>query len=289
MRRTNELTPVQKWERATLADNFIFCKVMSSAPEVCKEVLELLLGIEIDRIEQSHTEHSMRADYDSKGIRFDVYVKDGTGRCIDVEVQTTDKKDLARRARYSQGLMDVDCFPCDEDYEDLKDGYIIFLCLDDPFGRGLPVYTFKNRCRENKDILLNDGSHKIFYNAAKHADMPSEPLKSFFRFLAGAADDSARSGRLAALVKQVKSDTHWGQQFIAWEEEVQLRTREAAEAAYQAAFAVAAAQKAVETARNFLAQGLSPEKVAQGTGLPLEQVERLRQEASATKAEQAQQ
>ena len=37
-------------------------------------------------------------------------------------------------------------------------------------------------------------------------------------------------------------------------------------------------QKALETARNLLSMGLSPEQVAQGTGLPLEKVFELVQE-----------
>ena len=32
----------------------------------------MLLGIEIDRIEQPLAEHSLKTDYGSKGIRFDV-------------------------------------------------------------------------------------------------------------------------------------------------------------------------------------------------------------------------
>ncbi len=28
MKKENDLTPGEKWEQATLADNFIFCKVM---------------------------------------------------------------------------------------------------------------------------------------------------------------------------------------------------------------------------------------------------------------------
>ena len=46
-----QLTPEQKWNSATIANNFIFYKVMSSHPDVCKELLEILLEIEIDKIE----------------------------------------------------------------------------------------------------------------------------------------------------------------------------------------------------------------------------------------------
>ncbi len=139
MTHKNDLTPGEKWERATLADNFIFCKVMTANPDLCKELLEMLLNIEIERIEQPLSEYALKTDYGSKGVRFDVYVKDGTGRCFDIEVQTTNRKNLARRARYYQSLMDLDMLATGADYGDLKDGYVIFLCLDDPFGQGLSV------------------------------------------------------------------------------------------------------------------------------------------------------
>ncbi|MDE7392042.1 MAG: Rpn family recombination-promoting nuclease/putative transposase, partial [Treponemataceae bacterium] len=229
MTHTKELTSAQKWEQATLADNFIFCKVMTANPDLCKALLEMLLGIKIDRIEQPLAEHSLKTDYGSKGIRFDVYVKDGTGRCFDIEVQTTNRKILARRARYYQGMMDIDSLERGTDYGDLKDGYVIFLCLDDPFGHGLPVYTFENVCKEDRTVSLGDGAHKIFYNAAKHAIMPSETLRSFFRFLAGTADGSALSGRLAAMVGHAKTNAQWRQQFMTWEQEMKEQVKERAE------------------------------------------------------------
>ena len=45
------LTPEEKWKNATIANNFIFYKVMRNNPEVCKELLEILLEMEIDHIE----------------------------------------------------------------------------------------------------------------------------------------------------------------------------------------------------------------------------------------------
>ena len=39
---TKELTPEEKWEQATIANNFIFYKVMRNNPDVCKELLELI-------------------------------------------------------------------------------------------------------------------------------------------------------------------------------------------------------------------------------------------------------
>jgi len=36
-----------------------------------------------------------------------------------------------------------------ENYRKLKTSYVLFICLFDPFGFDLPVYTFQNRCDEN--------------------------------------------------------------------------------------------------------------------------------------------
>ena len=52
------LTPEEKWNNATIANNFIFYKVMHNNPDVCKELLEILLQIKIDHITM-HTEESI--------------------------------------------------------------------------------------------------------------------------------------------------------------------------------------------------------------------------------------
>ena len=96
MTKKMELTPLEKWERLTFADNFIFCKVLEDNPDVCKELLELLLDIKIERIAQPVSERYFKTDFDSRGIRFDVYVKDENGRSFDIEIQTSHNTNLAK-------------------------------------------------------------------------------------------------------------------------------------------------------------------------------------------------
>ena len=45
-----ELSIEQKWEKATIANNFIFYKIMQNNHDVCKELLEILLKMKIDHI-----------------------------------------------------------------------------------------------------------------------------------------------------------------------------------------------------------------------------------------------
>ena len=138
----HKLTPEEKWEQATLANNFIFYKVMRQHQDACKQLLEMLLGIKIESMEMKQ-EETIALDYDSKGIRLDVFVKD-TGRMFDVELQVANTKELPERARYYQGVMDVDTLKAGQKYKELRDSHIIFICLEDVFKNGLPVNTFAN-------------------------------------------------------------------------------------------------------------------------------------------------
>lgn len=298
MKQMHELTPAEKWEQATLADNFIFCKVMTANPDLCKELLELLLNIKIERIEIPVAERSFKVDYDSKGIRFDVYVKDGTGRCFDIEIQTTNRTNLAKRARYYQGLMDVDSLVSGADYSELNESYVIFLCMEDAFGNGLPVYDFHQVCKQDSEVLLNDGTHKVFFNASKYDKMPTESLREFFKFLNGLNAASDFTDQLEQKVRYAKTNAQWRHRFMTWEQEMRIQVKEKSEQlAKEMAKDLAnemvedrvnamrkdiekeakemAAEKVEETAKKLLAEKIAPEVVAKCTGLSLEQVKKL--------------
>ncbi|WP_296690143.1 Rpn family recombination-promoting nuclease/putative transposase, partial [Treponema sp. UBA6852] len=224
----HELTPAQKWERLTLADNFIFCKVLEDNPEVCRHLIEILLNIKIDRIEKPAAEKSLKTDFISRGIRFDVYAKDGNGRSFDIEIQTTRSTSLAKRARYYQGLMDVDNVQHGSGYDVLNESYVIFLCLGDAFGKGFPVYTFRYRADEDKDFLMDDGTVNVFFNAKKYDTMRSEELRAFFKYLCGKEPSSGFTDRLSALVERVKTNAQWRHRFMTWEQEMAIQSNEKA-------------------------------------------------------------
>ncbi|MBP5452015.1 MAG: hypothetical protein J6Y16_07245, partial [Treponema sp.] len=64
------------WEELTFANNFLFCKIMESEPELCRQVLEMLLHIKISRLKKPEAERTMQETLDSKSVRFDVYTSD---------------------------------------------------------------------------------------------------------------------------------------------------------------------------------------------------------------------
>lgn len=268
-----EQTFEEKWQNATLTNNFIFYKIMRNNPDVCKELLEILLEFKIEEIQMSQ-EEEIDIDFGSKGIRMDVYVKDGDGKKIyNIELQTSDTKELPERSRYYQGVIDVDLLKSGQKYKDLKTAYIIFICVDDIFGNGLPKYTFENLCLEDKEIKLNDRTQKLFFISKNCDKLLNAEQRAFLSMVTSNKSSNAFTDKINALVNDAKRNTQWRKQFMDWEREKTYIREDAIEESML--------QKALETARNFLAEGDSPEKVSRCIGLPLEQVLELKKELAA--------
>ena len=169
----------EKWESLTLANNFIFYKVMRNNPDVCQHLIEMLLGIKIERMKVTG-EETIAMDYDSHGIRLDVYVKD-SDRVFDIEMQSSRSDALEKRMRYYQSMIDIDSLMKGADYSELKERFVIFICKERPFvNSNLPVYSFSNMCFEAPGLELGDKTHKLVYNASAYEDENDEALKAHY-------------------------------------------------------------------------------------------------------------
>ena len=265
------LTPQEKWEQATIANNFIFYKVMRNNPDICKELLEILLEFKIERIEMSQ-EEVVDIDFASKGIRMDVYVKDADGlKAYNIEMQTTDTEELPERARYYQGVMDVDLLKSGQQYKELRTTYIIFICLDDVFKKGLAKYTFENLCLEDGKTKLGDRTQKVFYICKNYDKMLDNRQKAFLRMVTqnSSSDDFTR--RVGGLVENAKRNTQWRQQFMEWDREMACMRAKGREEGR----ADGRKEKAVEAARNLKAAGVDINIIAKCVGLSVEEIEKL--------------
>ena len=263
MNETKKLTPEEKWEQATIANNFIFYKVMRNNPDVCKELLEILLEMEIDHI-QMKQEETVEIDYGKKGIRLDVYAV-GASQAYNIEMQTSDTGELPERARYYQGALDIDDLNAGVDYKLLKDSYVIFICIKDIFEKGLAKYTFENLCLENPKIKLNDRAYKLFFIAENYDKILNEDQKSFLKLVTSNESTSAFADRISKLVENAKHNTQWRKQYMDWEREKAVSFRLGKEEGEQ--------QKAVEDAIIAVKEfNATPEYAAQKMNAPLELV-----------------
>ena len=267
MAKKNEtLTLEQKWESLTLANNFIFYKVMRNNPEVCRELLEILLEIKIEHLD-IHSEETIDIDFESKGIRLDVYAKNETDS-YNIELQAINTKELPERARYYQGVMDVDCLKSGQRYRELKNSYVIFICIQDIFNKGLPCYRFENICLHDASIRLNDRTFKYFFIADNCDKILNEKQKSFLKLVSGQKADDSFSKKVEQLAEDAKHNTQWKRQYMEWERQRTYDYEDGKEAGSQ--------QKAIEAATEFLKENISPEIIAKCVKLPLDQVLQLK-------------
>ncbi len=279
MSKENEnLTPEEKWEQATLANNFIFYKVMRHHPDACKHLLEMLLNIKIEKMEISN-EEVIDIDYDAKAIRLDVFVKD-TGKMYDIELQVANTHELPERARYYQGLMDLDSLKAGQMYKELSDSHVIFICMENVFGTELPVCTFENICIEDGKTKLNDRADKHFFIAPTCAKMiEDEESRDFFEFLISNTAKSDFTSELKNYVADAKHNMQWRSQYMTWaRDSIRIKKESFAEGRAEGK-TEGAREKAIESARNLLAMNIgTPEQIAQANGLPLEEVLALQTE-----------
>ena len=99
----------KQWERLTFTDDFIFSRVMHDE-NICCQVVELILGVRIGKINYLSAQDEHKTDLDSMRIIMDVFLRD-ENRIITVEMQTGHKKELPKRSRYYQSVADVGTTP----------------------------------------------------------------------------------------------------------------------------------------------------------------------------------
>ena len=267
-------------EELTFTDDGMFQAVLHE-PGICAELIERLLHVNVSHVEYPELEKQIAPYYSSKGVRLDVYLKD-LNKIIDVEMQSYPQEALGKLTRYYQSMIDIDSLMKGQDYPELKDSYILFICKQDPFKNeenkkfGLPCYTFRNICEENSSVKLCDNTLKMIYNSSAYEKVEDKRIRSLLKFVytnEPGKDDF--SNRLSSLVEKLKDNEEFRSTYNA----MNLHDRDIIRATRKEAIN----QKALETAENLLKMKLgSPEQISQASGLPLEQVLELQKKRTST-------
>ena len=271
------------FEELNFADDGMFQAVMKN-PEVSAELVERLLGVRVKSVKYPKLEKKIAPYYATKGVRLDVYLKD-EDKIIDVELQTYDMDALGKRTRYYQSMVDIDSLMKGEDYTELKDSYILFICKFDPFrdekkqGRGLYRYTFRNICAENSFVNLDDKCLKIIYNSSAYEKAEDPKVRALLRFIqTNEPGEDSFARRLEDFVVKARANEKFKREYLA----MNLHDRDMMKIGEREGIAIGEKQgaqaKAVEAARNMLNLKVGTiEQVAQITGLSVEQVLQLQQ------------
>jgi len=207
----------------TIKNNFMFGAVMCDENN-CKGFLERVLQFPIARVEISK-EKSIVYHPEYKGVRLDVYAKDEQGTHYDIEMQAIQKTAIEKRCRYYHSQMDMESLLNGEEYENLPNSYVIFICDFDPFGEKKYCYTFENVCLENKELVLKDGCKSIFLSTkGENDDEVSQALVNFLHFVKADLVESEADfqdefvSELQKYIRHIKESREMGERFMLFEE-----------------------------------------------------------------------
>ena len=195
-------------------DDFLFCKILTENGDITKELLELILGKRLGVV-RTDKQKLIEITADGRGIRLDVYAEDNENQIFDIEMQTTRQKNLSKRSRYYQGMMDLDLINRGADFRELKKSYVIFICMNDPFPKhGRHIYCFENICKEEPVLSLGDETYKVFLNASGTEGDVSCELEDFLHLLRNGYGESELAKKIEQQVAKAREHKEWRLEYM---------------------------------------------------------------------------
>lgn len=167
--------------RPPFSNRYVFAKVMQDNPDLCKEVVERILDIKINHLETIEVE-SEHVSIAHRGVRFDVFLQ-GDEAAFEIEMQTYEQHSLPQRMRFYRSQLDRRILGKSQDFTELKPVYVIFICTSDPFGKGLPVYTFRSRCDEDPSVPFDNGAIDMVLNAQGDSRLVRPEVMNLLQFI----------------------------------------------------------------------------------------------------------
>ena len=260
------------FEELQIKDDFMFSIIMREE-KFCKPFLERVLGVSIARIEYPKPQEVIDLSADAKSVRLDIYVEDGNNSVYNIEMQAERNRNLPKRTRYYCGMIDLNILEKGGDYKKLKQSFIIFVCTFDLFGEGRHIYTFENRCIQNPDLGLGDGTAKIFLNTKGLLDDVTPEMKKLLDYIDGGEPEDDFTRELDKAVQSARKNEKWRLDYMTLQMHYQEKFEQGLEQGDR--------KRALSAAENMIKiGGLSLENIAFCSGLPLEEVRKLQEKIS---------
>ena len=246
--KSNNLLPINEREKPfpkpleelTMMDSFLFeaaTEDVENAKIIAKSIIERTTGRKINNLVVQTQKQLKGINTNKHGIRMDVYTtetdENNCSTCVyDIEPNNYYEKDLPRRNRFYQSLIDSKLLPTDTPFSQLPDIFSIWILPYDPFDDNRMLYTVKNKVEENNQIVYNDGVTKI-YLYTKGEIGGSKKLKELLTFLDNPIPVNAVDEELLAIqhiIYTVKSDSETRKRYMGIMGVIDYERRDAFEA-----------------------------------------------------------
>ena len=272
---------MKQFKNLTIQDDFMFAKVMTANLELTKKAIEVITGRKVEDIQFHKAQYTSNPYIEAKGTRFDVLLEGDDVR-YDIEMQVRKQNDLTQRNTYYTSMLVVDSLRKGMSYKELPHIFVIFICIFDPFDVGKERYIASERlCSEGKDITdevnYNGGYDKIYLNAGSVKPTYTEgnkDLTNFLEYIRNNVISDELTEEMNNLVENTRINAEVELEYMTLEEKLNEFKAEGKQ------------EQAIETARNLLLMtDFSIDIIAKITLLPLEEIEKLKQELKKMKCD----
>lgn len=255
---TNRQKDLERIKNFRLMDDDFMSKVFDQNIEATQLLLDIILERNDIKVISVNAQREFKAVV-GHSVRFDVFARDEKGKPYDIEIQRADRGASPQRARYNNSVLDTFLLEKGSDYSELPESYVIFITEKDILRKNLPLYHIERKILETNE-LFNDGSHIIFVNGQYNGNDNIGKLMHDFR--CRDAEDMNYSV-LADKVKYFKMDEGGSGAMCKMMEDMRNET------AYEAKKRIAL---------EMLKDNVPVEKVAQYSGLSLDDIATIKQE-----------
>lgn len=240
-----------------LMDDTYMSAFFNGRKDLIQFILRIIMNDEKLVVTNDKTQKVLK-NLQGRSITLDVDTLLNGDREADVEVQQESSGAKPKRARFYSSLMDSNGLLPGQDFEKLRETFVIFITSQDYFGKGLPLYTIDRYIKELDMMPFGDKEHIIYVNGENNTDTPlgklmhdfkcNNPKDMYYRNLAERADHlkNTEGGReeMCKIMEEIKSES--------------------------------VRQEKYQIAINLLKMGIaSDEQISQATGLSIEEVQAL--------------
>lgn len=267
----------KSYDELTITDDYMFEKVMKNE-SICRRTVEVLLGIKISKIILHETQKQTDIDYESHGVRFDVYLEDET-TIFEVEMQTTDEGNIPLRSRYYQSMIDVNSLKKGQKYKQIKSSVVIFICMFDPFKKDECVYTAKTILENYPEVNFNDRRQIKIYNVSAFEKLNAQRDKerrSLMEYFSTKEKGEKPSQLILDIENEIGTARHnqnWRQEYASY----RMKMEDVFDVAQKAGFSEGYNSGIKTVAKTMLKEGDDLEKIARIVDLPVDEILKLKE------------
>ena len=274
----NNIDPatLERIKQLRLIDDELMTVVFSGDTKATELLIRILLNRNDLSVTKSMTQEQKHNLF-GRSVTLDIVAEDIFMNEYNIEIQRADKGDLEKRIRYHQAMIDSHTLKKQEDFIKLPNLYIIFILEHDLYGKNNPIYYVRKTLNVNDEdgnpLLFNDGCNIMYVNGQYKGE---DALGKLMHDFSTPNADEMYYTELAEKVRFYKQDETGVQMASKIVEEYgDERAAQALKQGIQQGIQQGARQKAEETAINMLKNEYPVVDIAELTGLPLEEVQKL--------------